>query len=50
MVIPTNQPIDQQGIYSAICLYEGWKIKAEIAIKVVKRKGESSYVLVKVLT
>ena len=24
---PTNQPTHQQGEYSAICLFEGWKIE-----------------------
>ena len=27
MVTPNNQPTDPQGQYSAICLFEGWKIE-----------------------
>ena len=27
MVTQTDKPTDQQGEYSAICLFEGWKIE-----------------------
>ena len=26
----TNQPTDQQGEYSAICLFEGWKVEGRV--------------------
>ena len=45
MVIPTDRPTNQQGKYSAICLFEGWKIEGRDLQKLHWLKSQTNYQL-----